>query len=215
LTVDHSGVYVSGVDSISNYLQVVKLDSSGHYFGSTNVNQSSSGIISTKLNSQSQLYVCYTTDSSGVYNWSVSKFDSLINNSWTINYPDSSTVLCYPTSFVVLDDGFIVSGKIDPYISTVRFTETSTTQVEEQRDSQLIFWPNPAGEKFYFSNKINSGEKIIFNLYDLDGRCIAKNISISAISDRYMIELPNLNKGIYFFELWIGEKKYSDKIIIM
>ncbi len=212
IATDASGVYVSGVDSASNKFSMVRLDTSGVITATNSVTQIASGIIGMSINDQSHIYACYTTDSASDYRWAVSKFDSSLNEDWTLTYPDTTPAFAYPASFLRLDDGFIVSGKIDPYISTVRFRELVPVNIGERQSGHVAFWPNPAGRELFFAFKKSSEENILFQLYDAGMQRVFETCSQGHQS--YRVDLPHLPDGIYFFGMTNGDDYYFEKIII-
>ncbi len=215
LTTNNSDIFVAGVDSITNNLTVIKVDLVGNIVGSKFTNQSASGIINIKCNSQSQVYVCYTSDSLNDYRWAVTKLDSFFNVAWTILYPDTILSFSYSTSFHLLDDGFIVSGKIDPFISTVRFRETISLNLADAVNLKLNYWPNPTKNVLHFEDIENSNQIFYFKLYDINSKCLYDKYSRFEFNGHGMINLPELKKGIYFFRLKIGEHFYTNKLIIL
>ena len=86
--------------------------------------------------------------------------------------------------------------------SNINYSSLSTTEFDFNSNS---IYPNPAKDKIFIKNAKNStGIKI----YDSTGR-IVKNLK----TNTDVVDVSNLNNGIYFIEIISGKKSFKTKFI--
>jgi len=94
--------------------------------------------------------------------------------------------------------------------------EKSATGINENDDlSQLSMYPNPViGKTLNLAFDLKKNANVEIALVDLTGRAILnlENSYESMGSKAYSFNLPELNNGIYFFQVRINESRISKKI---
>lgn len=83
-------------------------------------------------------------------------------------------------------------------------------------DSEVKLYPNPAKEKTVFDLYLSQGTDVEINIYNLAGQLTGSVMRSKLISGNFQIEYNTneLNPGMYLVEIKIGEKKYSEKLIV-
>ncbi|HRT67936.1 MAG TPA: T9SS type A sorting domain-containing protein [Bacteroidota bacterium] len=98
---------------------------------------------------------------------------------------------------------------LDEFVFKIWFNTTGTSVAESYNESKLSVFPNPT------KNFININPDIQFHsitIYDISGMEIFKKVSNNSSN---LINLPNLNSGIYLVKICdIFGNNYFDKIII-
>ena len=120
------------------------------------------------------------------------------------------TTLCFDTknssvsNYYTLNDVPVVwyCGKVD---------DVTTGIVKVKNNEENLIYPNPTDGHFYVTFK--KGD-IGLNLYNANGELVmSQNISNSLISTPYMIDIPNLPKGIYIIRIQGNVNTYKKLII--
>ena len=94
-------------------------------------------------------------------------------------------------------------------LSTLHCDLTSTSELDNS--SQISIYPNPATHSFqYMITGISTGQNIIFQIYDMQGRIIkiTEKKSLSGV-----IEISALKSGLYILKIISNEMILSKPII--
>ena len=83
------------------------------------------------------------------------------------------------------------------------------TQVAKQNDFAL--YPNPAKSLITISSTINGIVKINYEIVDVLGKVILQNENNS--SDKFIINIHDLNSGIYFLRLHVNNSFVVKKFV--
>ena len=79
----------------------------------------------------------------------------------------------------------------------------------------IVIFPNPANQNIYLSLLIESENNIYLKLYNFLGKCMAKHKYENATEfNNTILDISNLECGIYIVEVEINEYKYLTKIMI-
>jgi hypothetical protein len=97
-------------------------------------------------------------------------------------------------------------------------TEIGTVSIKVYRD-ELIgvqVYPNPTKDNVQLKIDAVAGQNVSYDLYDGTGRLIlSKNVGemLHSGSDTYNVEMFNLNQGVYYLRLNIGNETFVRKLI--
>ena len=69
---------------------------------------------------------------------------------------------------------------------------------------KIILYPNPANDYVYLEIQLQDIQKLFYQLYDMNGRCL-KNENIS--SEKTMINLVNYTSNTYILNVYTTDKK--------
>lgn len=72
-------------------------------------------------------------------------------------------------------------------------------------DDEFSFYPNPASEKLIISGNVNVLKSAIIRVTDLQGR-IVELLTVKPSSNQAILELNNLNEGVYFLQIISGDR---------
>jgi len=93
----------------------------------------------------------------------------------------------------------------EAYITVLPFVYTI-----ENKESEIIIYPNPVKDILKIQTKKESNEVIYFSVFDPLGKLIlSKQLSETTTN----VDLTNLHDGLYFVKIKTGEKKQLVKII--
>ena len=94
-----------------------------------------------------------------------------------------------------------------------RETENYTPEEEKELIHELIFlYPNPATQKVYINiPNSNEQEEIKFLLFSSNGTLLLEKLIYSG---QNIIDIDNLNSGVYFTQLHFNTRIQSDRLII-
>jgi len=133
-------------------------------------------------------------------------------SSWTENTVDLSSYINQSVKFKfelhsdgsVTEDGF--------YFDDFKLTSTlsSPTLLKSIEDASIKIYPNPANNIFSVEIPKNINAQKI-NFLNISGKIIK---SVYKPSDKTIINVCNIPKGIYFINIYSTKKLYSKKIII-
>lgn len=109
--------------------------------------------------------------------------------------------------FTSANSGYIVGNG-----TLLKYTEV--TGISDRKETtQFEISPNPATEKFKVqSEKFKIGE-VTIELYDLNGRKLLEK-QIPAGIEKVELDVSDLNNGIYFCKIWLGDEIVTKKVII-
>ncbi len=88
------------------------------------------------------------------------------------------------------------------------YSEKNVTNINNTENINIAVYPNPVSDYLNFSFT-NNGNAAKFELFDLNGRKIISK----AVNNSETINMKGFNSGIYFYNLYIGDKKQSGKIM--
>jgi hypothetical protein len=97
------------------------------------------------------------------------------------------------------------------YIAMLKDTAVITKIPEIYADNELIIYPNPAKDFINIvQNGLSDGE-IVINIYDIHGKQL---ISCTSLTSESLINISNLQKGVYFISVKSLHKAKTYKVII-
>ena len=123
--------------------------------------------------------------------------------------PATTGALC------VVDDGIIVAGRIDNFLSVVHFEETFSSAIEKNTsDNNLFLWPNPTSSILNISaTNINTGY-FQLKIYDVNSKVLLEKNLNTGNSNYFQQDLSDFQSGLYFLTLLTKNSFYSGKFII-
>lgn len=134
---------------------------------------------------------------------------------WTlfsITVPDTSYAEADSARIVINDFNFYPFGNSVLYVDNLSF-DSPVTGIADQKDGKGIFnlFPNPASDiiNLEFNPTITSNS--VLNIYNGTGVLVRK---CTLKPNQHLINIAELNEGIYFVEIRSGERNLSQKLII-
>ena len=89
------------------------------------------------------------------------------------------------------------------------------SQLNDVFKSPIIIYPNPANNNIHISLLIESNSSIYLNMYNLLGDYVARNqYENSTAFNKRLINVSNLDPGIYIVEIEVNQYRYMHKIVI-
>jgi len=89
------------------------------------------------------------------------------------------------------------------------------SQLNDVFKSPIILYPNPANNNIHISLLIESNSSIYLNMYNLLGDYVARNqYENSRALNKCLINVSNLDAGIYIVEIEVNQYRYMHKIVI-
>jgi len=151
---------------------------------------------------------------------------------FVVEYFNFDQTDCY--SFTIYDEGgdgltgsgiyklayngseIFAQGKDFGYMSSVEFTAHLTGENEINVNNSVQIYPNPFTETAYVSFSTSQTEKVSVNVYNSIGKLVytLKNKDYSAGTHTISIDGSELNNGMYFVNLKIGENSYKQKLVL-
>ncbi len=141
--------------------------------------------------------------------------------SWLWNFDDNgiTSTLQNPThTFPAIGGSFNVclistspNGSSTPFCQNVVLV-VGTGIDEISNNEKIHIYPNPLINKSFIEIFNCKSQKILFNLYDINGKRIKINYSI--VEDGIELSKGNIQNGSYIFEINIDNKKYSGILIV-
>ena len=132
---------------------------------------------------------------------------TLFNQSWTQGQVESIHLTCEETFFPLLEDSLSlvvylqdeITGEILQAATIPEYSSVSTFDLPEPL-SEVLVYPNPAGElvNLYFEDI--PGEAMQFTLYDLSGKMVITDL-IDPWQQLYTRSLGGLERGLYIVEI--------------
>ena len=159
----------------------------------------SSGLDVTFIDGESSI-VC-ASPTTGTYsppNQSLSTFNGQnINGRWELLFVD------------------LASGSTGTIHSwSLEYCVSQTLSIEENEIDNITIYPNPNDGTFNIKFTPNSGENIKIELFDLNGRSIySKTYETSSTFDK-MLQLNDLQSGLYLIQISEGSNRVTKKIIV-
>ncbi|MEI6488817.1 MAG: T9SS type A sorting domain-containing protein [Bacteroidota bacterium] len=102
------------------------------------------------------------------------------------------------------------------YVDDVSVIDCTGVGVQEaNKVSDFKLYPNPNNGDMTLEYKIENYQCGMLNIYDLPGKLIKSN-NFCGINSSLKIEVNNLNNGVYYYEVKVGDKRVkTDKIVII
>ena len=134
-----------------------------------------------------------------------------------IGMVDSSSNLTYSANFE--NNNFVTFGEdvngelyVGSLGGTIYKLIDSSLSVTENNNKKFKVFPNPAKNKIYIENN-SSSIATEFNLHDLSGKTIVKQMLFNSIANEILI--PNLSKGLYLTKIKDNNDAiYTQKLLI-
>ena len=148
-------------------------------------------------------------------------FDNILLPDSQVNEPMSHGFVCYrikPKSTLTAGDSILNQAAIYFDFNTSVLTNTASTVIvqtsgissSETGNSQLVIYPNPAGESSTIGYAFCSGDQL--KLTDLQGRILfAKTFSVQASG--YNLKTSGYSPGIYFVEVITCKTLLAKKLV--
>ncbi len=133
---------------------------------------------------------------------------------WTnINngFPASSAVRS-----IIKKDSFLYAGTY-PGVWKIPIDELNliSSKHESKIENEIVIFPNPTRNNINIHFENLPYEKVSINIYDLLGnKVFTEIVTISNTEHKEIINLAHLRNGLYIVHLEIGERSYSEKIVI-
>ncbi len=131
-----------------------------------------------------------------IYQWKDST-GKIVGNTPTLTNLSAGTYKCEMTGA----NG--CSNEIEVIIKSVVATK------DEVFANSIKLYPNPTNDELFID--IENENTFYFTLFDMKGRIV---IATSLLQNKQAIQLPNLNAGIYFAKIKIGDKIINKKVRI-
>jgi len=97
---------------------------------------------------------------------------------------------------------------VDFFKGIFHYTELNATAFSGMNDEEATIYPNPAAEFFHIRTPGNN-RMVKFELYDMQGR----QVIMKEVENTEVISIEGLNKGMYFYNLFIDGEKQSGKLM--
>lgn len=144
-----------------------------------------------------------------------------INSPLAILIPEDavlgSTTMRVSTAYTDPDEGQYATacqvsfdGEVEDYTVNV-MTALSVSQSEFER---LLLFPNPNNGSFTLEIQSDTSNKVSINIYDIRGRKIHKQAYTNSANFKQVIELENIESGLYLITVSDGQRKTTKRIII-
>lgn len=215
-------LYIVGLDTVPEHeFAVLKYDSSGNFIHSALSDlpdfnyYNQDYFVSIQTNDSGNVFLLNNADSSGNYKWLAAKLDSTLNLKWAFVHPNSTINPATTGALCVVDDGIIVAGRIDNFLSVVHFEETFSSAIEKNTsDNNLFLWPNPTSSILNISaTNINTGY-FQLKIYDVNSKVLLEKNLNTGNSNYFQQDLSDFQSGLYFLTLLTKNSFYSGKFII-
>jgi len=112
------------------------------------------------------------------------------------------------------------NGQLTLWTAIVNFSINTGVEENTVGESFSMFqnYPNPSEDEVYFSFKLKKEEQVSLRIYDPQGKLIAEPIVNETYSyGKHVITFPflkyGLAKGVYYYQIELGDSIKSDKII--
>lgn len=112
----------------------------------------------------------------------------------------------------VADDANLDGGSITGF--TLNICAQGSLANQENTFSNFGIFPNPNNGEFTIKLNSDSGEKIKVTVFDIRGRAVFQRDYNSASSFEQLIQLDNVESGMYLVNVTDGEKQTTKKIIV-
>jgi subtilisin-like proprotein convertase family protein len=112
----------------------------------------------------------------------------------------------------VTDDANLDGGSITGF--TLNICAQGSLANQENTFSEFGIFPNPNNGEFTIKLNSDSGEKIMVNVFDIRGRAIFQREYNSTSTFEQLIQLNNVESGMYLVNVSDGEKQTTKKIIV-
>ncbi|MFW6019509.1 MAG: phospholipase D-like domain-containing protein [Bacteroidales bacterium] len=91
----------------------------------------------------------------------------------------------------------------------MKYFPGSTSSVPATYEKSISVWPNPASDRLNVD--VNQKKNAIVNIYNMNGQ---KMMSVDINKENEVIDVNNMNRGMYILELISGDKVSREKIMI-
>jgi len=146
---------------------------------------------------------------------------TLFNQSWTKGQVESVHLTCDETFFSMVEDSLTlvvylqddITGEILQAATIPEYSSVSTSDLHEP-GTQVLVYPNPAGELVHLYFEDIPGEVMQFTLYDLSGKMVITDL-IDPWQQLYTRFLGGLERGLYIVEVRTRKNKriiHRDKL---
>jgi hypothetical protein len=126
-----------------------------------------------------------------------------------INAPDSSGVDCHLEQHSLQLPCLNVAIPNYPNYSLINSLCDTTNSINNREDFPFTIYPNPASEFLQFTINSRTTKECRLDLYDFSGRFVE-----SSILENQRILLHGLMNGLYFYQIYLENKRYFGKVII-
>lgn len=174
-------------------------------------NPNQGGTLATDLANEFHVYAL---------NWSPGQITFLLDSVPFYTYnpaiKDASTWPFFEDQFILLNVAMGgLAGNVDPafmespmIIDYVKVYQASVLSTEDdfRLTNKISVYPNPANDKIIVSTEVPISSVV---LYDVYGKRILRKIT-----DTKRIDVSGLNSGVYFLEIYSGNKKAVKKVVV-
>lgn len=104
-------------------------------------------------------------------------------------------------------------GVLNDWYLEICSQETLSTQLSN-KSNDLVVYPNPSGGTFAVGFNSKSGDDIVLQIVDIQGRLIYNDTFMNKIELEEIINLNHVKPGVYFLQISDGLQKSNKKIIV-
>jgi len=95
------------------------------------------------------------------------------------------------------------------FVDDINIFDASVGIQSNETKNGLDIYPNPTSEQFYID--ANTNEKLILNLYDVNGRQVLSK----TVNDKSSIDVTSLNQGVYSMTIKTANRVIHKKLVIL
>lgn len=132
--------------------------------------------------------------------------DNLVDNIEKVEINDAYGSL----NFKISHKGYLTNSAQE-FTLIITGVDSSLSNYESDRQSQLRIWPNPTKNIVNFKFN-NTNEPNSISLYDSSGKLVINKIDVN--QSLHSLDISMLPKGFYLLDISIGFKKFSEKLIL-
>lgn len=106
------------------------------------------------------------------------------------------------------------NGTLNSFTFNICSTTTTETLLNEEFEiNEFVIYPNPSKGIFNIQFNSNSSNEISLNVYDMRGRNVHQDVFQNKGLINEVVNLENLQSGVYLVEVQDGTKKVTKKIV--
>ena len=100
------------------------------------------------------------------------------------------------------------------FVDDVWVSLSEGVTVPSVQNGELNIYPNPVSKKLYINSAVLGAEAIrSIEIFNVAGQCLISFPAVVVSKDQYEIDMGDVPQGIYFAEIYCGEKVMRKKIV--